>query len=231
MLAMRVPSGNGSPRLYLPVSRPGDQREVGDDPDAEVPAGGDDLGFHVAHQEAPFDLVGHDGSGVGRRGLMGRVGHLPSEVVGHRGVTHFALVDQVVEHVEGLRDGGHGIGTVLVVEVDVVGAQAAQAGLAGGDGVAPGGPPPVGTVTHGRHKLGGDDDLVAMFAQGSTQKLLRGSPSVAVRRVKHGVARLQGGVYHLGRGVLVQPHTEVVASEADHGADQPRAPDVAQFHD
>ena len=112
------------------------QRAVGDDADAISPA---DLGHLALEFAAVYQVVMRLERIVARqvvhlRGPDG-LGQAPGGVVGAAQVTHLALVDQVVQGAQGFFNGGIFIVPMGLVQVDVVGIQAAQRGLGGLDNV------------------------------------------------------------------------------------------------
>src|SRR6266516_5508977 len=102
--------------------------EVGQQADAIALAGGDDVVLGVALEEAVVVLGGDVAGAVFGAGDPVGFDDLPAGVVGGAGVADLALGDEVVEGGEGLLDGGVPVGLVLLVEVDVVGLEAAEAG-------------------------------------------------------------------------------------------------------
>ena len=112
----------------------------------------------------------------------------------------------VVEGLESLLDGGVRVPAVDLVEVDVVGAEAAEAVVdLGHDGLARQAHG-VAALAHRAPELGGDDDLVAVghVGQGPPDDLLAGAVGVDVG----GVEEVDAGVEGLGdegpAGLLVE---------------------------
>ena len=76
--------------------------------------------FNVAVRQAPLHLDGGDGvHGVSAAQLAG-------SALGQADVPDLALLHQALQHGHGLLDGGVGVHAVLVVQVDVVGAQSLE---------------------------------------------------------------------------------------------------------
>ena len=150
------------------------QRRVGDDGQPELRAGGRELAFR-----GPVDQVVLDLHGDGRvqativRDPQG-TGDLPGGVVGQADVADLALPDEVVVGLEGLLQRGVRVGVVGVVEVEVVGLQAAQAGLDLPDDMPARQAAVVDAVADDAVGLGGDHHLVAATAEGAADELLGG---------------------------------------------------------
>ena len=97
---------------------------------------------------------------------------LPGGVVGGTDVAHLALLDQQVERPERLLERGLAVPLVHLVQVDVVGAEAAQARLAAGDDVLAGKAGVVRAVSHRHPHLGGDEHPVPAAGQHLAEDLL-----------------------------------------------------------
>ena len=112
------------------------QRGVGDDGQPELLAGGREFSFGGPVDEVVLHLGG-DGcllTPVVRDPQ--RLGDLPGGMVGQADVADLALPDEIVVRRQGLLQRRVRVGIVGVVEVDVVGLQAAQARLDLADDVA-----------------------------------------------------------------------------------------------
>ena len=127
---------------------------------------------------------------------------------------------------------------VELVEVDVIGAEPPQAGLAGPDEVMAGEARVVRPVAHRKARLGGEDDVVTAGPKRLTDDLLRLAHRVDVGRVDHVDPGLESqvdlapGLLHaagadLGeRAAAAEPHRA-----QRHGRDtQARAPELPVFH-
>src|SRR5690606_17615894 len=110
---------------------------------------------------------------------------------------------EVGERAQRLVDVGVGLGPVHLVEVDVVGAQAPQAVLAGPHDPAPRVAGPVGVGPHGPVELGGDHQVVAPAGDGLAQDLLGLAGRVDVGGVDEVDAGVEGGVDDGDRVVVV----------------------------
>ena len=112
------------------------QRRVGDDRQPEPLAGGAEFSFGGPVDEVVLHLGGDRCLQAPVVGDPQGLGDLPGGMVGQADVADLALPDQVVVDREGLLQRRVRVGVVGVVEVDVVGLQAAQAGLDLTDDVA-----------------------------------------------------------------------------------------------
>ena len=129
--------------------------------------------------------------------------------VGAGDLAHLALLHQPVHGLERVADGHRRIGLVVVVQVHVVGAQAAQAALE--------------RAWHGLvvrlarrlvAELGGDDRLVAPASERPADVLLRTSLAVGLGRVDQRDALVERGVHDLAGLRRVEPPAEVVGPES-----------------
>ena len=179
---------------YRPVSQPPGQRAPDDHAHAVLLAGGqhrrldaadeDRVGRLLAaepHVTAPVrdplrldDLLGREGGGADRADL--------------------AAAHQVGQRGQGLVDVGVRVRAVHLVQVDVVGLQAAQAVLHLADDPAARVAAHVGVLAHRAVRLGGQHHLVAAAAQGLADDLLRLPRRVHVRGVDEVDAAVQRGV-------------------------------------
>jgi hypothetical protein len=130
-------------------------------------------------------------------------------------VADLAFLLELLERAHGLRVWDVLVGRVELVEVDAVGAQAAQASLdRGGDRRRAGAGRQGRAVAHA--ELGGDDDVVAAGAQGDAEQLLAAAAAVDVRRVEQVDPGVEGGatgrVTTTGVGPM-DPPTEAIVRE------------------
>ncbi len=86
--------------------------------------------FFVAEEKVPVDLRRHKSRGTGRSRATGRLVDLRGAEIRARDMNDLAGSDELTESLERLLDGRHRVGAVLVVEVDVVGAQPLEATVA-----------------------------------------------------------------------------------------------------
>src|SRR5580704_9079409 len=98
---------------------------------------------YVTRPTVPF------GDGEGLR-------QMPSREIGAGDVADFSALHQRVQSLEGLFDWRLRVESVHVVDVDVVGVEAAQAGFTGLDHVIAGGAEIVGSVAHSERGFGGN---------------------------------------------------------------------------
>ena len=147
--------------------------------------------------------------------------------IGAPDLAHLAVVHRAIEGLEGLVDRRRLVGRVELEEIDAIGAEATQAAFhrrrdrscarTGGQ---------VGPIAHA--ELGRDDDVIASRPERGAEQLLAPSSAVDVGGVEQGDTGIERGVNHgLGRG-LIDPATEVVATESD-GRDG-EACDLAGLH-
>ena len=212
------------------------QRVVRQHTQPEVPGRGHQFRFGRPLQQRPLVLRGDERLGAGLPGQMRGVGGLPAGQVRVTEVAHLALGDQLTQRVQRLLDRGLRVRGVQLVQVQVVGAQAAERGGHGAPDVGPAALGPGGGPVAHVHllvaELGGQHDLVAAAAQQLAEHLL-GTAAVAVdvRGVEQGDARVDGRVHH-GPGLLqVQPAAEVVAAEPGHRYEQPAITHRPEAHD
>src|SRR6185369_669718 len=159
-----------------------------------------------------------------------RLAQLPREQVGRADVAHLAGAHQVVQRPQRLLDRRAAVGPVQLVQVDVVGFQALQAGLAGADDRAARSAEVVRSVAGAVAELGGDERLPALALQRDAQSLFRLADAVTVGGVE--VVDAQGErLLHHGAAVIdADEAAEGKAADADGRSDQARAADMAIFH-
>ncbi len=120
-----------------------------------------DVALEVAPGERVVGLQGVEAGEVLELGDAERLGYLEGLPVRDADVTDFALLDEGIESTKGLFDGGDGVVAVDLVEVDVVGLEAAQAGFDGVHDVASRSADIVAADAGAAIDLGGDDDVFA----------------------------------------------------------------------
>ena len=150
---------------------------------------------------------------------------MPAGEVGTGDVADFAGVDEGVERIQRLLDGREAVEAVHVVDVNVVGAQSLEAGVALFENVQPRGAEVVGAIAHGEEGLGGDEDLVALSLESLAENLLRQAVRVAVGYVEEVHAGIEAEVDHAPRFVDagVAPRSEeFVATAKGCGAETER---------
>ncbi len=163
---------------------------------------------------------------------------LPRGVVGGADVTDLARGDQPVQRVQRLLKRGLAVPLVHLVKVDVVGAQAAQAGLAAGNDVVAGQPGVVRAAPHRHPHLGGHQHLVPAARQDLAQDFLGLAAGVdvgGIDEVDPGVQahiHLPPGLGHVGRPDVFEwpAAAERHRAHGEHGNPQARPAQRAIFH-
>ena len=130
-------------------------------------------------------------------------------MVGAPDVADFAVSDERVEGVEGLLDRREAVPFVHLVQVDVVGAQAPQAGLASPDEVLAREPGVVRPGAHGETRLGGDQGIAPPALEDLAHDLLRAAVRIDVGRVDQVDPGLEG---------LVDQGTRLAGGHAPDGS-------------
>ncbi len=121
---------------------------------------------------------------------------------------------------------------MLLVEVDVVGLQALQAGLDGGEDIAARRTLLLAAVVHRLAELGGEHDILATLAEHVPQHGFRAAaPCVDVGGVEQRDPEVDGFVDDLARGLGVGALAEIVAADADGGDAQAGAAEITNIHD
>ena len=193
------------------------ERAVGDEADAELGEDGDDVVLPVAPPQRVLALDGGDGMhGVGPADRVGGC-------FGEPEVSDLPGVDELLDRPGDVLDRHIRVDAVLVVEVDVVGAQPAQRTLDGAADARRIAAQATGQDTvllERKPELGGDDNLVAVRLEGLTDDVLVGERPVHLGGVEERDAELDGtsddgdavGSFG-GRGVVGAGHAH--AAEAD----------------
>ena len=126
--------------------------------------------------------------------------------VGAADVADFALLDEGVEGAKDLFDWGDGVVAVDLVEVDVIGLEAAEAVVDGVHDVSAGGADVVGARAHAAEDFGGDDDVFAgdvEVAEGLAEGLFALALGVDVGCVEEVDAGVDGAFDELVGSALV----------------------------
>ena len=147
--------------------------------------------------------------------------------VGAADLTDLTGFDQTVESFEGVADGRFGVGGVQLVEIDVVGFEAAQAGITGFADI--GGAGTLFSFAHAETELGGDHDILAAVAEGLAHELFADTCVVHVGSIEEIDAAIKRGCEDFAGRVLADAPTEVVAAEA-YDRNFQRS-DATTFHD
>src|SRR3954447_10468594 len=187
------------------------QRAPRDHADAVALAGGEDVGLDPAHEHAVRRLLGLEAleAAVARDPL--RLDDLRRGERRGAEVADLARPDEVGERRERLLDVGVLARAVDLVEVDVVGPQAAERVLDLRHDPAPRAALVVDLVAHLAVELRGEDDVVAAAFEGLADDLLVLALAVDVRGVDEVDACVERGVDDLDRVVVVR-----VAPRAEH---------------
>ena len=212
------------------------ERVVGDDADALVAAERQQVGFDIAPEDVIARLVAVEAGEAGLIGRGERQPQLPGAVVGRAGVADFAPAAQVVERLHRLLDRRVAVGPVQLVEVDVVGLQAAQRLVDGGEDVLARRSALVGVVAHRREAFGGEHDAVARLGlEPAPDDFLGGSDGVCADGVDIGGvdevdAAVGGGGHDALRLRLFGLEAEGHGAEADFGDAEAGASHASVVH-
>ena len=148
-------------------------------------------------------------------------------------------MDEGVEGVEGFFDGGKGVEGVHMVDVDVVGAETFEAGVAGLKDVLARGAEVVGGVAQREKGFRGDEELVALAVDGFAEDLFGKAVGVAVGSVEEIDAGVEAEVDHaagfvgLGRAPGFEEFVaaaEGCGAEAEGGDFESGAAEESVFH-
>src|SRR3954447_7375773 len=224
------------------LQRPGEQAAVqrapGDDADPVLLRGRDHLELDLPGEQVVDRLLADQALEVAPGGrLVGR-GDLPAGVVGGADVEHLALRDQRLARLPDLLPRRLQVDVVELVEVDPVGLQPAQRGLAGADDVACRQEGVVRPVGHPAVHLGRQDRPVPPLAALGEPRadhllgaaLALGEP-VDVGRVEEVDPLLEGAVHDRVRVLLGGLPAEVHGPEAQAGDRQAAAAQVRVLHE
>ena len=177
-----------------------------------------------ALEQAVLVLGADEGRQVLRLGDPLGLGDLPAGVVAAADVAHLAGAHHVVQRAQRLFDRRAVVGQVHLVEVDVVGVEAAQAGVERVHEVLARGAAPVRAFAHGAGGLRGDDDVAAVGLEVRRQELLRLAAAVDVGGIEEGDAQVDALVDDVAGALCVDAPAEVVAAEADGRNMRPELP-------
>ena len=212
-------ASSSSAELKRPGEEAAAERGVGDEADAELAQRRQHLVLDVAAEQRVLAL--DRGDGVDGVRAPDRVGRRLAEP----DVADLALLHQLGQRADGLLDRRVRVHAVLVVEVDVVGAQPLERALERLPDVlrraveaAPGGA--VGLRLDA--ELGGDDDLVAAAGERAAEQLLVVVRAVQLGGVEEGDAELdrpvQRGDRLVGVGLAVEGgHAHAAEAEGGDG--------------
>jgi len=168
-----------------------------------------------------------------------RFGQQPRRVVARPDVAHLAGSHQVIQRAQRFVEWRVPVRGMRLVEIDVVGIQAAQAVLDGAHDVLAAEALAVRPVPHARAHLGRDHDLVARpgaqppadDALGDAAGIAGCPPAVDVRRVDEVDAGLPGAVEHTEGLLLGGSPAKRHRAQAQLADLQPGASQLTIFHD
>jgi hypothetical protein len=217
----------------LPVSFPPASGDQGMMPSPVGPRHRDQLALDAPVQEVVGRLLAHEAVQPQLLGRPQRLDHLPRGVRARADVAHLALADQVVERAQRLVDRDAALRAVDLVQVDVVGLQAAEAVLTGLHDVEAGVPPGVGVgVVHLAVDLGRQKHpvpLAALLERHAGHRFRLAAP-VHVRGVDEVAAGVEEPVDHPARLVLLGLPPEGHHAQAPDAHLRPGAPQRSVFH-
>ena len=204
--------GRGGGGVLAPPARQpaAAERAVAEDAHAVPARGRQHVGLDAAHQDRVRRLLGHEPFQAAVAGGPLRLDDLAGGVGRRADVADLALPDQVGQRAEGLLDVGVLARPVHLVQVDVVGVQAAQRVLDLADDPPAGAAPLVRVGPHRHEELRGQHDVVAAPGEGLADDPFRLALGVDVGGVDEVDAGIQGAVDDAdGVGlVLVSPRAE-----------------------
>jgi len=224
----RLGVGEVFPRENTPC-----QRAVRNDADAVVPAGGQDL--HLGHPVygVVVGLADHWPGHAQGLGDADQFGDAPARIVVEAPVADLSRRQQVVHGTQSLLQRRRRIVEVEVVDIDVVGVEAAEAVIDGAVQPFAPQPPHVGILAHLDHRvgdLGRQHPAVAVLADQLSDDALGGTEGIGVG----GVDEVDAGVAPCLDDPLGCVLEDLVAehhgAEADRRNPQSAAPESPVFH-
>src|ERR1700674_3260813 len=164
-----------------------------DDPESLLAAERQHLPLLLAIDQVVVVLHGDEAGPTMPVGEIERLGELPGVHARGAEVAGLACPHHVMERFQRLLDRRRGVPAMDLVEVDVVGAEAAQRAVDGVEDVFARQPAVIRTLAHRKEDLGGDDHLVALgeVAERPPQHLLAGAARVHVGGVEEVHAHLE----------------------------------------
>jgi hypothetical protein len=127
-----------------------------------------------------------------------RLHQVPAGEIGAADITDLAAANEIVEGADGLLDRRLRIEAVQLEEIDIVGAEPAQAALDRTQQMVTRGADIVRPLAGAEGRLGRDDDAVAAAGDGLAQDLLGQAVGVDVGAVEHGEAGLEADIDQAG---------------------------------
>ena len=160
-----APSGAGRVRRARhPAEHPAGERAPRDHAEAVAAARRQHFELDRARHQVVQALLAHQPEEVARAGGLVRLRDVPAGEVAAPDVDDLALLDERLHRLPHLVPRRGPVDVVHLVEVDVVGLQAAQAGVARGADVTRGEAAVVRPLRHRSVDLGGEHDLLASVA-------------------------------------------------------------------
>src|SRR5438128_3388221 len=219
------------------AQEPSRERAVRNEPEAVRAAGRDDLELDRARHQAVDALLRHQTQEVARRRRGARLRDLPAGEVAAPDVEHLPLLDEHLHRLPQLVPRRVPVDVVHLVEVDVVGAQAAQAALARLADVRGGEAPVVRTRAHPPVDLRREDDPLAPAAtlrEPAADDLLGDAlaraPAVHVGRVEEDDPELERAVHDCEAVALAGEWAEVHGAEAEPADPEPALAETDVVH-
>ena len=218
--------------LVFSGQQPARQREERQDAEIVGLCGGKQILLVVADDQAVFVLTGHESMGIDAACHELCFCDAPCRKVRAADVTHLALTDQVFQRAQGFLDRRQRIEIVLLIEIDIVGLQAAQTVFHCTYDVAARCTLFGAVVAHGLRVFRREYDVLAAITEHFTQHGFRAAASgIDVGGVEQRDAKVDRLVNDLARCFQVGALAEVVAAEADSRHAQARAAQISDFHD
>lgn len=213
------------------------QRAPRDHADAKRLRGRQNLQLDLAGEQVVVRLFADQAEEVALRGLGLRDREMPAGEVGGAEVQHLALGDKGFTRLPQFFPRRVAVDVVELVQIHVVGLQAAQRRVDRAADVQGGKLALVGPVTHGAVQLGGDDRALAADAvagePGADDLLgaaLAGGAAVGVGRVEEVDALVEGVVHDVVGGRLVGLGAEVHGAQAEAGDGKAGPAEVRVLH-
>src|SRR6185312_8034134 len=164
---------------------------------------------------------------------------MPSGKVGARDVAYLSGFHESVQRLERLFNRRGEIEAVQVIDIDVIGAESAQAGFAGLNEVIARGAEVVGAFSHAEARFGGNQHRAAATGDRLAENLFRGAVRVDVRSVKEVHAGFETnvdqarGLFHVAiapRFEKLAASTKCACAKAEHRNLQTRIAELSEFH-
>src|SRR5689334_13439376 len=224
--------------LERAAEEPAGERAPRDDAEPERAARGEHLELHRPRREVVEALLGDEPEEVARRGRGLRARDVPAREVAAADVHDLALRDELLHRLPDLVPGRVPVDVVHLVEIDAIGAQAAEALVARAPDVVRGEPAVVRPFAHLRVDLGREDDSVPsrrVLREPAPDDLLRdalaGLPAVDVGRVEEVDAGVERAIHDREAVGLARERPEVHRAEAEAAHAQTGTAETDVVHD